>query len=86
MTPGLVLGMMVACLHWWQFDRLCNNLGDNLMAGRVVQMTIQRWGGTFLLGMLCLRIPRVTSGQFLAGFIAVSFAARLLALVRQRVR
>lgn len=81
-APGFWLGIAIAGLHWWQFDRVCKNLGEHLAAGRVVKLAARRWGMTFLLGMVCTQGLRVDSGSFLTGFLLASFTARAVALLR----
>jgi hypothetical protein len=83
-SPGFLLGILVACLHWWQFEQLCSNLGEHLMAGRVVKLAARRWGLTFLLGMVSLQFAQVKSGDFMAGFLVASFVARTMTLFRHR--
>lgn len=87
-SPGFWLGLFVACLHWWQYEQVCNNLGEHLMARRIVKLAARRWGVTILLGMVSLQIAAVKSGEFLTGFLVASFAVRAwtwLRLVREPV-
>ncbi len=85
-SPGFMLGTFVACLHWWQFQALCNNFGPQLMAGRVVSLSIRRWGLTVLLGLLSLQFVQVKPGDFLTGFLVASFAVRMLLAFRFRLK
>ncbi|MBT9588877.1 hypothetical protein IV102_36415 [bacterium] len=83
-SAGFLLGILVACLHWWQFEQLCNNLGEHLLAGRVVKLAARRWGLTFLLGMVSLQWAQVKAGEFMTGFLVASFVARAITLFRHR--
>ena len=85
-SPGFLLGILIACLHWWQFQKLCNNLGDQLVAGRVVFLSARRWGLTIFLGMLSLQFAQVNSGEFITGFLVASFAARVFTILRYRLK
>lgn len=83
-SPGLTLGMALACLHWWLFERFVKSLSGTPTARRVAVLAGVRWWLTATAGMLCVRLPGVSPWDFALGFLALSFTVRLVHALRYR--
>lgn len=87
-SADVLLGVALAGLHWWQFDRFCARFPEHLQAGRgqVLRLAARRWMVTFLLGTVCYRWLVQKDLDFVVGFLVASFAARATVLIRHRVK
>lgn len=77
---GFALGLLVAGLHWWQYANMCRNLRQNLDGRHALRLFARRWGLTIGLGIICLRMGRVTYGDFMTGFLVASIVVRTASL------
>lgn len=85
-NPGLTLGMFVACVHWWLFEKFVKSLTGQQSRKRLMVLASLRWWLTAALGMLSVRLSGVSVWDFVLGFIVASFTVRVALAIRYRAK
>lgn len=82
METGFPIGVLLACLHWWQFERFCLGLTGDPGKSKVALFSSGRWGLTAVAGILYVQLNPGSALSLVAGFLLATFLARATLLRR----
>jgi uncharacterized membrane protein YobD (UPF0266 family) len=81
---GLVLGLILASLHWWLFEKFVLSMGERPNLLGVVLVSGGRWMLTVALGVAVLQFTSVSAFSLVLGFMVATMAARTFMVMRYR--
>lgn len=81
---GLALGLILAVLHWWLFERFVLSIGERPNLVGVVLVSGGRWMLTVMLGVAALHLANASAFALVLGFFGATMAARIFMVRRYR--
>ncbi len=86
METGFPIGLLLGCLHWWQFEKFCLGLTGSPGKSKIVLFSSGRWGLTALVGILYVQLNPGSALPLVAGFLLAMVVARATLLRRYRAK
>lgn len=83
---GLFLGLILASLHWWLFEKFVLSISSRPNLVGVVMVSGGRWMLTVMLGVAVLRLTSATALGLTLGFFGATMAARAFMVLRYRAK